>query len=133
MLEIKLILCPVDFSEVSTRAYHHAQSLADHYRAKLVALHIVELSDIHSRIMSPLPETMGNSAVRLARVARNNSDNLCRTMLAKGFSRNSSSMREQHPTAFCLWRKRKKRTSSSWERAAGVDMTVWCWARSPAV
>jgi nucleotide-binding universal stress UspA family protein len=44
MLEIKLILCPVDFSEFSLRAYHHAQSLADHYRAKLVALHIVELS-----------------------------------------------------------------------------------------
>jgi nucleotide-binding universal stress UspA family protein len=44
MLKIKLILCPVDFSEFSRRAYHHAQSLADHYRAKLVAPHIVELS-----------------------------------------------------------------------------------------
>jgi nucleotide-binding universal stress UspA family protein len=44
MLEIKIILCPVDFSEYSIRAYHHALSLAEHYRAKLVALHIVELS-----------------------------------------------------------------------------------------
>ncbi len=44
MLEIKLILCPVDFSEFSVRAYQHAQSLAEHYRAKLVAQHIVELS-----------------------------------------------------------------------------------------
>jgi nucleotide-binding universal stress UspA family protein len=44
MLEIKLILCPVDFSEFSIRAYHHALSLAEHYRAKLVAQHIVELS-----------------------------------------------------------------------------------------
>jgi nucleotide-binding universal stress UspA family protein len=43
MLEIKLILCPVDFSEFSTRAYHYALSLAEHYRAKLVAQHIVEL------------------------------------------------------------------------------------------
>jgi nucleotide-binding universal stress UspA family protein len=44
MLEIKLILCPIDFSEYSIRAYQHALSLAGHYRAKLVAQHIVELS-----------------------------------------------------------------------------------------
>jgi nucleotide-binding universal stress UspA family protein len=44
MLEIKLILCPVDFSEFSIRAYHHTLSLAEHYGAKMVALHIVELS-----------------------------------------------------------------------------------------
>jgi nucleotide-binding universal stress UspA family protein len=44
MLEIKNILCPVDFSEYSIRAYHHALSLAEHYRAKLVAMHVVELS-----------------------------------------------------------------------------------------
>jgi len=44
MLEIKLIVCPVDFSEFSIRAYHYALSLAEHYRAKLVAQHIVELS-----------------------------------------------------------------------------------------
>ncbi len=43
MVEIKLIVCPVDFSEFSIRAYHHALSLAEHYRAKLVAQHIVEL------------------------------------------------------------------------------------------
>ncbi|MFZ0478854.1 MAG: universal stress protein [Terriglobales bacterium] len=44
MLEIKLILCPIDFSEFSVRAYRHALSLAEHYRAKVVAQHIVELS-----------------------------------------------------------------------------------------
>jgi nucleotide-binding universal stress UspA family protein len=43
MLEIKLILCPIDFSEFSVRAYQYALSLAEHYRAKLVAKHIVEL------------------------------------------------------------------------------------------
>src|SRR6266853_1842046 len=42
MLEIKLILCPIDFSEFSVRAYQHALSLAEHYRAKLVAQHVVE-------------------------------------------------------------------------------------------
>jgi nucleotide-binding universal stress UspA family protein len=43
MLEIKLILCPVDFSEFSVRSYCYAQSLAEHYRSKLVLQHIVEI------------------------------------------------------------------------------------------
>jgi nucleotide-binding universal stress UspA family protein len=42
-VQVKLILCPIDFSEFSTRAYRLALSLAGHYRAKLVALHVVEL------------------------------------------------------------------------------------------
>jgi len=41
--EIKLIVCPIDFSEFSARAYDHAVSLAEHYQAKLMAVHIVEL------------------------------------------------------------------------------------------
>jgi nucleotide-binding universal stress UspA family protein len=40
---IERILCPIDFSEFSTRAFRHAVSLADHYQASLVALHVVEL------------------------------------------------------------------------------------------
>lgn len=40
---VKRILCPIDFSEFSVRAYRHAVSLAEHYRANLVAQHIVEL------------------------------------------------------------------------------------------
>jgi nucleotide-binding universal stress UspA family protein len=43
MLEIKSILCPVDFSEFSARAYCHALSMAEHYRSKLVAQHVVEM------------------------------------------------------------------------------------------
>jgi hypothetical protein len=43
MLEIKLILCPIDFSEFSVWAYRQAVSLAEHYQAKLVAQHVVEL------------------------------------------------------------------------------------------
>ena len=43
MIEIKLILCPVDFSEFSMRAYRHALSLAEHYGAKLVAQNVVEM------------------------------------------------------------------------------------------
>jgi nucleotide-binding universal stress UspA family protein len=44
MLEIKLIVCPIDFSEFSIRAYRYALSVAEHYRARLVALNIVEMS-----------------------------------------------------------------------------------------
>jgi len=43
MLEIKRILCPIDFSEFSVRAYRHALSLAEHYQAKLVAQNVVEV------------------------------------------------------------------------------------------
>ena len=35
MLRIERILCPIDFSEFSARAYDYAQSLARHYQAKL--------------------------------------------------------------------------------------------------
>jgi nucleotide-binding universal stress UspA family protein len=43
MLELKLIVCPVDFSQFSLKAYRHALSVTEHYRAKLLALHVVEL------------------------------------------------------------------------------------------
>jgi nucleotide-binding universal stress UspA family protein len=43
-MEINVVLCPIDFSEFSIRAYHYAQSMAVHYRAKLVVQHVVELS-----------------------------------------------------------------------------------------
>ena len=42
-LKIKRILCPIDFSEFSVSAYQHALSVAEHYQAKLMAQHIVEL------------------------------------------------------------------------------------------
>jgi nucleotide-binding universal stress UspA family protein len=42
-LKIKLILCPIDFSEFSVSAYQYALSVAEYYQAKLVVQHIVEL------------------------------------------------------------------------------------------
>ena len=41
MLQIKSILCPVDFSESSVNAYEYAQSLARHYKANLFLLHVL--------------------------------------------------------------------------------------------
>lgn len=43
-MEFKRILCPVDFSEFSVSAYEYALTLAEYYKAGLVALHAVELS-----------------------------------------------------------------------------------------
>lgn len=42
MLSFARILCPVDFSEFSTRAYDYAHSLALHYGATLIVLHVTE-------------------------------------------------------------------------------------------
>jgi nucleotide-binding universal stress UspA family protein len=40
---MKSILCLIDFSDFSAAAYQHALSLADYYKARLIALHVVEL------------------------------------------------------------------------------------------
>ncbi len=42
MLRIERILCPVDFSEPSARAYDSAQSLAQYFHAKLFLQHVVD-------------------------------------------------------------------------------------------
>ena len=42
-MQVKSILCPVDFSDFSVAAYQYALSLAEYYKARIVALHIVEL------------------------------------------------------------------------------------------
>ena len=42
MIHIERILCPIDFSEFSARAYDYAQSLARHYQANLFLNHIVD-------------------------------------------------------------------------------------------
>ncbi|HVA01403.1 MAG TPA: universal stress protein [Terriglobia bacterium] len=42
MLRIAKILCPLDFSEYSAKAYDYAQSLAQHYGAKLLLQHVVQ-------------------------------------------------------------------------------------------
>jgi nucleotide-binding universal stress UspA family protein len=42
-MQLKSILCPIDFSEFSAAAYQYALSLAEHYDATVVAMHVVEL------------------------------------------------------------------------------------------
>jgi nucleotide-binding universal stress UspA family protein len=42
MSRIERILCPIDFSEFSARAYDYAQSLARHYQATVFLQHVVD-------------------------------------------------------------------------------------------
>ena len=42
-VRIERILCPVDFSDVSAKAYRYAQSIACHYHAKLILQNVVEV------------------------------------------------------------------------------------------
>jgi len=42
-MQVKSILCPIDFSDFSAAAYQYALSLAEYYKARIVALHVVEL------------------------------------------------------------------------------------------
>jgi nucleotide-binding universal stress UspA family protein len=43
-MQLKRVLCPVDFSDFSVSAYEYALTVAEYYKADLVALHAVELS-----------------------------------------------------------------------------------------
>jgi nucleotide-binding universal stress UspA family protein len=42
-MQLKSILCPIDFSDFSAAAFQHALSLAEYYKARIVALNVVEL------------------------------------------------------------------------------------------
>lgn len=42
LINIEKIVCPVDFSEFSTKAFEYAYSLARHYRAKLLLEHVIQ-------------------------------------------------------------------------------------------
>lgn len=42
MLSIKKVLCPVDFSEFSKKAFEYALSLSTHYKAQLYVQHVIE-------------------------------------------------------------------------------------------
>jgi nucleotide-binding universal stress UspA family protein len=56
-IQIERILCPVDFSEVSAKAYRYAQSIACQYRAELILQHVVELWQHPSADYAVKPES----------------------------------------------------------------------------
>ena len=82
MIEFKQIICPVDFSDSSVRAFAHAAAIAHWYDARLTVLHVVptfeplqvrgDLGD-PVRIVTPMPreqmlEEMSRTQERLRRL-----------------------------------------------------------------
>jgi nucleotide-binding universal stress UspA family protein len=58
MHPIRIILFPTDFSEYSLTAFHFACSLAGHYAAKLVIVHVKEPPVVVGELVAPvMPET----------------------------------------------------------------------------
>ena len=43
-MKLERILCPLDFSEFSTKAFEYAQSLARRYKSKLLIEHVLQLA-----------------------------------------------------------------------------------------
>lgn len=65
MIEFKHVLCPVDFSETSTRALAHAGALARWYGAQLTVLHVVPTFDpVQVRTEFGVPVQMVNPVTR---------------------------------------------------------------------
>ena len=54
MIEIRRILCPVDFSEHSRRALDHAVAIARWYRSTITALHVVSAVPVAAYAPGPL-------------------------------------------------------------------------------
>jgi len=52
-IRIERILCPVEPSDVSAKAYRYAQSIAAHYHASLIVQHIIELTQHVSAFYTP--------------------------------------------------------------------------------
>lgn len=42
-MQVKSILCPIDFSDFSAAAYQYTVSLSEYYKARILVLHVVEL------------------------------------------------------------------------------------------
>ncbi len=60
MLKIERILCPVDFTEFSAKAYDYAYSLALYYQAKLYVEHVIQIFTAAYPYYN-FPDVAGNS------------------------------------------------------------------------
>lgn len=124
MLQVKLILCPIDFSEFSIRAYRHALSLAEHYGAKLVAQHVVELwrypSACFAASVALYDEfcrgVCDRGKERLQEFVKNNCRNEIQPELVV--------QQGMAPDSILSLRKSGKLTWWSWERTANEAMTA---------
>ena len=84
MLKIERILCPLDFSDFSIKAYDYAQSLARHYQAKLFLEHV--LSPIFASYPSYVYPDLANDLYQDLRThAEQQLQEFAKTRTANGF------------------------------------------------
>jgi len=66
-MEIRRVLCPVDFSDFSRRALHHAAAIAEWYTAELHVLHAyVDIAPLPVPLLAPEPAADVLDAVKAA-------------------------------------------------------------------
>jgi len=71
MVNLKIILCPTDFSELSAYALEYARSLAETYGAKLHLLHVVDEAYQYWMGMSPEGIAIGPPPEEILAASRN--------------------------------------------------------------
>lgn len=87
MLTIERILCPVDFSEFSARAYDYAHSLARHYEATLLVFHVVRSIVIDPAFLATTmidqvyAEQAADAKVQIAKLAEKQAGEAVRTQI----------------------------------------------------
>jgi len=122
-VKIRLLLCPVDFSEFSARAYRYALSLAEHYRAKLVVQHVVEPWRYPSAGFAASAALYDEFCQAVCENGGSNCGNLLRITPTMAFSQSSWCTRISPRMLFCRLRRRRKRMGSSWGRTASEGLT----------
>ena len=74
MIEIRRILCPIDFSDDSRRALDHAMTIARWYESTVTALHVFSSAPVAASGVPPTPERHSFSSRHRVLHGRWNSD-----------------------------------------------------------
>ncbi len=82
-MKIERILCPVDFSDFSAKAFDYAHSLARHYSAKLFLEHVVE-PPLSPYPYYALPDSVNEISWKLSEVAEKHLHELVATHAPNG-------------------------------------------------
>jgi nucleotide-binding universal stress UspA family protein len=86
MIRIERILCPLDFSEFSERAFDYAQSLARHYRARLTLSHVIPCLFDSTYPAFSYPEMINDVVRDLRTHARKQIEEFARQRTRNGFA-----------------------------------------------
>lgn len=112
MLRFERILCPLDFSDFSIKAYDYAQSLARHYQAKLFLEHV--LAPMFASYPSYVYPDLANDLYQDLRAhAEQQLQEFAKTRTANGF-----------PLEICVCEGAATDSILAFARSRGVDLIV---------